>query len=258
MMRQLGAPIPDASSKYDGAAALLGKRLAWFANTLFTVYVIAIFSRILPPRLLDPLWQLNAATIVLDNATIPLLGMGLCYLATYLDPLNGNLRARSRLFSRLAGFAALGFLLLIPLQPCAGWTAYTASSNAQAKQVRTAYRSLDSLNQAVSTARSAEELQEAVRAIGGVSLEGLDPTVPLQELKLRLRQTVSTARGRIQQRAEAAKPSFFRAVVQPVSRGMLLALAYAIGFSAATSTWWPSLSRKLSARSASSTRGGMS
>lgn len=226
--------MPDPDPEYDATTSMLGRRLAMFANMLLAVYAISVLSHILPPRLLDPLWQLNAASIVLDNATIPLVGIGLCFLATYLDPLNGNLRARSRLFSRLALPAALGFLLLIPLQGFAGWKAYTTSSGVQASQLQRAYRSLEQLNQAVTTAESAEELQQAVREIGGVSLDGLNAAVPLQQLKARLRETVTVSRARIQQGAKATKPTFLTAVLQQVGRGMLLALAYAVGFSAAT------------------------
>jgi hypothetical protein len=64
----------------------------------------------------DPGWQGRLARTLLDSASLPLLALALLPIGRWLDPADPLLKRRQRSFSRLAGAAALGFLLLVPLQ----------------------------------------------------------------------------------------------------------------------------------------------
>ncbi len=73
-------------------------------------------TALVPFTPLDPGWQGRLARTLLDSASLPLLSLALLPIGRWLDPADPLLKRRRRSFSRLAGAAALGFLLLVPLQ----------------------------------------------------------------------------------------------------------------------------------------------
>jgi len=73
-------------------------------------------TALVPFTPLAPGWQGRLARTLLDSASLPLLSLALLPIGRWLDPADPLLKRRRRSFSRLAGAAALGFLLLVPLQ----------------------------------------------------------------------------------------------------------------------------------------------
>jgi hypothetical protein len=87
--------------------------LATFANTL-------VFSAF-PFQLLRPDWQLRMAGFLIPNGITALLGVVLVAISEEgLSSGNSSLLGKARLMRRLAGWAAIGYLILIPAQISAG------------------------------------------------------------------------------------------------------------------------------------------
>jgi len=98
-----------AQALFIGGAVLL----ASFANTL-------IFSAF-PLQLLRPDWQLRVAGNLLSFGASALIGVLLVAISQQgLSPQAGGMAPRARLIRKLAGWAAIGYLILIPAQVSAG------------------------------------------------------------------------------------------------------------------------------------------
>jgi hypothetical protein len=84
---------------------------------LFGLFLAFLLKLVWPVALLQPAWQLQFANGLRTTGLFPLLGAVLLLLAGRLHGPSGGALAGQLLWVRRAGFlAALGFLLLIPLQ----------------------------------------------------------------------------------------------------------------------------------------------
>jgi len=85
------------------------------ALVLFGIFLGAVVLRSLPIHLLDPVWQVSFATSLVDMGGYPLLGVVVLTLTHLLRPNHRALVRQLLGVSRLCRFAALGYLLLVPL-----------------------------------------------------------------------------------------------------------------------------------------------
>lgn len=83
---------------------------------LLGIFLVSVLVSAWPPKLLDPNWQLGLIQNLINNGSLALIGALLTHLAMAFHPGSDRLRARHIAFRRWALAAALGFLLLIPLQ----------------------------------------------------------------------------------------------------------------------------------------------
>lgn len=102
-------------------AADLPRRLSLLGLLLGLAYLLLVVTSSLPARLLEPQWQMQFVATCIDSAPIPLVGLALIHLATYLNPDDELLQNRTEWVSQLALAVALGLLLLLPLQTSAAW-----------------------------------------------------------------------------------------------------------------------------------------
>jgi hypothetical protein len=84
--------------------------------SLLVVFTSTVLGSILPARLMDPVWQLSTTATLINNAPVALVGLAGMHLANHLDPGHSILRRRLSVSARLARFAGVGFLLLVPVQ----------------------------------------------------------------------------------------------------------------------------------------------
>jgi hypothetical protein len=89
------------------------------AVLLATFLNLVLFS-LFPLRLPRPDWQLGVISQLLNGGTTALLGSLFICLGTLFSPRDLRARRYSRLVRRLATFAAIAYLLLIPAQLSAG------------------------------------------------------------------------------------------------------------------------------------------
>lgn len=218
---------------HQDVQTLLAHRLWYVSLGLFLIYAISVAAGILPLRLLDSAWQLQASRVLVDNGALPLLGLGLLHLASFLDPGNTPLRMRRSALANWAVLAMLGFLLLIPLQIGATLTSYASARQLQSNQLQAATNRLDLLLREISRAESVETIKARLVATQGMVPAGLDFSLPLPELKQRLDGSLRQARGLlVRQRQQNLDPAVIWRVIQESLRVSATAAALALAFAA--------------------------
>ena len=116
---------------------------------------------------------------LIKTAPFPLLGLALLQIAAELGPHDPLLKSRARLCSQLAVAAALGFLLLLPLQTVAGLQQGRSLNQAQAARIQGAEAKLKALHQAVAGAASNADLNQQLQKLEGPALGPADIAQPL-------------------------------------------------------------------------------
>ena len=215
--------------------AIVADRLAMVSMALLIVYVISVLAFILPPRLMDPLWQLSSIKIAVEAAPLPLLGLALLHLAAYLCPANLGLQRRREAWARLAILASLGFLLSIPLQGHAVWTSYRLSNSVANQQQASATERAEGVRQAIEQATSTADLQKRLQALQRPDLRiSLDasriPSIPLPQLKRQLLSRLDQAEGQFKARVAPIDPATSERITRESLRVMVSSIAFAIAF----------------------------
>jgi len=199
---------------------------------LLGIFLATVIVRAWPPKILDPQWQLAFSADLINNGSLALVGALLTPLALAFHPGSDRLRARRNAFRSWALAAAIGFLLLIPLQASAGWRLYrTISSNAEQQSSQSA-RKLAELRQAIATATSPQEIQAKLNQLVGNNT-GLTPTqlrTPIDQLRQELLAGADQAANRLQQRIEAQSSFKPDRLIKETIRIALSSLFYAAGF----------------------------
>jgi hypothetical protein len=192
---------------------------------------VAVLYASLPWRLLDPAWQLGISTTLLDNAPMPLVGLGLLHLAAFADPDNDAIQARRRSIAALAMAASIAFLLLIPLQGAAAWNTYRSATQQQTQVLRVATGKYAELRRAVAESGSVAEVQRRWQALLGARLN-VDPSLPLAKVKEEVLAIVQGSEQQLRQQQELTAAGGIRGLILRTLRGMALALAFGFGFAA--------------------------
>lgn len=218
-------------------AAIFADRLGVVALALFAVYLVSVLAFILPPRLLDPLWQLSSIKIAVESAPIPLLGLALLHLAAYIFPADIRLQRRRNALARLAILASMGFLLIIPLQGHAVWTSYHQSTTVAGQRQTNATKLAGNIRLAIEQATSAEDLQKRLVALLRSDLRiTLDArkfsSIPLPQLKQQLLGQLDKAEGQFKAKFAPLDPAATERITRETLRMMVSSVAFAIAFAA--------------------------
>jgi hypothetical protein len=208
-------------------------QLVAIALALLAVFIATLLPQLLPPRLLDPQWQLTLCGVMAENGVLPLMALGLLLLASYLDPANLWVLAIRFISSELAGLAAVGFLLLIPLQIFAVVTSNSSLELHQQKQRQTAQARLDALEQAIASAGNRGELNQLLQNLQAPPLPPSEQALPLSQLRPLLSQRLLQTRSLLQNKFSAPARAPLTTLVLQVLRGVVSNLAYALAFALA-------------------------
>ncbi len=224
---------PSSDSSRSGTAVLLSAPgLSVVALVLFVLFASLVAAALFPLLLLDPAWQLRLAAALINSAAFPLLGLALLQIAAELGPHDPLLKNRARLCSRLAVAAALGFLLLLPLQTIAGLQTIRTVNNAQASRIQGAEAKLKALRQAVRGAASNAELSQQLQKLQGPVLRPADISQPMPLLKAQVAAVLDQAALQISREREASQPRTPLLLLPELLRNALASLALALGFAA--------------------------
>jgi hypothetical protein len=199
---------------------------------LLGIFLATVVVGAWPPKILDPQWQLSFSAGLINNASLALVGALLTPLALAFHPGSDRLRSRRNAFRRWALAAAIGFLLLIPLQASAGWRLYRSVTSNAERQISQSARKLTELRQAIATATSPQELQAKLNQLVGKNA-GLSPTqlrTPFDQLRQDLLTGADQALNRLQQRIEAQSSLKPDRLIKETIRISLSSLFYATGF----------------------------
>lgn len=213
------------------------------STSLLVVFLAAVIFTALPPRLLDSEWQLDIIAALINNGPIALLGFLLVPLAVWIDPESRRLNARAIAFRRWSTAAALGFLLLAPLQGFASWQLQRNAHLNHSRGINQASRNLSHLRELITTSLSSQELAARVQSAPGGSalLPPTDLSKPLPQLRRELLDSVELGEKQLQQQrleAPAITPG------PPLKQSLRLAVsalayAYAFAFASGLLRWGP-------------------
>ena len=205
-------------------------KLVAIAFALVAVFIATLLPQLLPPRLLDPQWQLTLCGVMAENGVLPLMALGLLFLATYLDPANIGVLAIRLVSTRLAGLAAVGFLLLIPLQIFAVVSSNSSLQYHQQKQRQTAQVRLDALEQVIASSGSSDELNQRLQTLKAPPLPPSEQALPLPQLRTLLSQRLLQTRSLLQNKFSAPTQVPRSTRKLQVLRGVVSNLAYGLAF----------------------------
>jgi hypothetical protein len=217
------SPLP-----FEPTVACRGLSLAGLV--LIVVFLTLLSGVLFPVRLINPVWQLRLGGMLINQAPMPLIGLGLLHLAVLLDPLDPLLMRRLRPAAHLAVVAALGYLLLAPLLGHAALAQLHDQIEARDARLRLAGSNLEQLRQAVSAATSVPDLEARMNALQGPRLDAADRLQPLPRLRIRANALLDQAVARLS-RAKAAAPPINPWMLLPsIARNSVASLALALAF----------------------------
>jgi hypothetical protein len=208
------------------------RSLGQLALALTILFVTVLVGAMFPLKPFDPFWQARFIPALINIATLPLIALALLRIGTALAPQDPFLKGRRILFEQLAIAAALGFILLIPLQITANLRLQQRDVAEQTQRIKTIESRLSAVRQAVDEAKNSADLNARLRGLSFVELAGTEVTKPLPEL----REEVNTASARMQKQIALEKsnlPSANPLLLLPeLLRSSIALLALAGGYAA--------------------------
>ncbi|MEB3332522.1 MAG: hypothetical protein VKI83_08530 [Synechococcaceae cyanobacterium] len=209
---------------------MIARNFGRLALVLVALFASLVAAALFPVELLNPVWESRFIAAVLNAATLPLFALALLQLAAVLDPAAPALQRQRQLFSSLAIPAAIGFLLLIPLQVFSSLNLQATASQVQTRRLDQAARQLSEMRQALRQADSAADLNARLRRVNGPALEPADQLLPLPVLKAQVASVFDLAQRRLE-RERSAFPSVDPLRLLPeLLRTAVACLALACGY----------------------------
>ncbi len=208
-------------------------RLWLVAIGLLVVFVATVLNTALPLRLLDPRWLQGLIQVLLSQGFLPLMALVLLQLAVVLNPESSRLRRRRDRFSRLALLAALGFVLLIPLQLVSTWGSLNLLASGQNQQRLQGLAVIGQLRQAISTATSHQDLASRLAALPipqSGSSSPADLALPFPQRQRNLLEGLARSEAQLTSVAATAAPIPWPGLIEAALRVIPTALALAGNF----------------------------
>jgi len=201
---------------------------------LLVVFTSTVLGSVLPARLMDPVWQLSTTATVINNAPVALVGLAGMHLSTYLDPGHSILRRRLSVSARLAQFAVVGFLLLVPVQLMAVWKTIQTRETVQNRQMVVADRRIAEVRRAINSSSTVEQLQAELNRLnlGTLVVRGNPADQSLTSVREKLLQSLETTRSNLKNRITTPVPLLLWQLIQSSLQLIVSAIALAAGFAA--------------------------
>jgi hypothetical protein len=201
------------------------------STALFVFFATVILNILFPMALLNPAWLLRLATSLIGHAYLPLIGLTLVHLGTYLHP-KPSFEDLRRSLSQWAVIASLGFLMLLPLQGWASWHLIKQNFSSLEQGLSAPQDPLQAIEKAITEAPDITSLQTQLTILRGPTIAPQDAQRPLPELKQLLLRSLRQARANLQLKAKSSPDPRIWVLIQDVIRFSIGAIAYAIGFAA--------------------------
>lgn len=200
----------------------------WVGYTLFFVFLAQVLPGLFPVALLQPQWMVRASAAIRGTATLPLLGMALLILAYMIDKGVSPASNQLRVIRRLCTMAAIGFLLLIPLQSYGTVTSVRRQADESQGQVNKIVQTTNQIQKATNEV----ELRNAIRQLpGGEQLANRPFGADLQTIKTGLIARLGPTAKRLENQIKDRQNKVLQTLIIPLIRDGLICLAYALGYS---------------------------
>lgn len=218
--RETHGPLPDT------------RPLEWAGFSLLTLFCLWSLLAILPPQVLNPVWGHQLVTNLVNNSPLLLLGVALNRLAVALNPRESARQAWRLRICRLAGLAALVYLLLIPLDVVATWRQVQGLRLQAAEREQAMDRRYREALKANEGASSTSSLMQNLRAFQAPELSPQDQNRPLADLKRELSASLETSLTSQKAQIRRATPATLFAMGREALRLLLSCLVCTLGLSA--------------------------
>jgi hypothetical protein len=214
--------------------SLLGKRLFEAAVVLVVVYCATVLGFALPFRPFDAIWQLALAGALINNAPIALVGLALMHVSVRLNPGVPKQTLHLAQCARVAQFAAVGFLCLVPLQLMAVRQTLLTQQSLQNRQMSLAERRIAEVRRAISTSATVPELQRELTRLkmGTLTIRGNPSDSSLSGVREQLLTSLESSRSNLQSQLRRSGTGRIWDFVQLSLQGVVSSLALAFGFAA--------------------------
>ena len=209
------------------SATQMADSLQWLSFTLVLVFLAQVITALFPIALLQPEWMVRFSDSIRSIASLPLMALGLIMLANMIDDKVMPSSSHLQLLRRIASLAAIGFLLLIPLQTYGS----VVGIRSQLQQNQAQLNSLTSAAELVQNASNEPQLRDAIRAIPGADGVADQPLgADVKTIKLALLNKLRESTNRLQTQLDDSKTKAIENIIPPLIRDAIISLAYAIGF----------------------------
>jgi len=225
-------PAPEKARNVFSQANLLAHLASGGATTFLIGGVAAVVQALFPIRLDESQWQLGVLANLVANGSWILIGLVLIHLASVLQPRNEALSQRLMLWRRLAVLAAVGYLLIAPLQVAITWIGVDTARNTRERVISTSETQLKAYRNAVMGAANFNELNKRLGAIPGAPpLPKQASLVPYTELRERLLLQLEKDETLFRQRVQTLRPGPNTLELgRQTARGAIASLMLALGF----------------------------
>jgi len=197
---------------------------------LLVLFLTQVSGSLFPLEILKPAWQLRFATGLISSAPIALVGLALHKLASASGPRDHRLSLDHQRLAHLALLAAVGFLLLIPLQSQAILRQAATVQSAQVIRIQNAELRLAAMRRLLATASGAEELNRNLQQLNGPVLSPTDLAQPLPLLKAQVSAVLDQAALQIRRERQINPPLRRSWLIPDLFRNAIANLALAFGF----------------------------
>ena len=209
------------------SATQMADSLQWLSFALILVFLAQIITALFPVALLQPEWMVRFSGSLRGIASLPLMALGLIMLANMIDGKVMPSSSHLRLLRRIASLAAIGFLLLIPLQTYGT----VVGIRSQLQQGQAQLNSLTSAAVLVQNASNEPQLRDAIRAIPGADGVADQPLgADIKTIKSALLKKLRESTNSFQTQLNDSKTKAIQNIIPPLIRDAIISLAYAIGF----------------------------
>ena len=209
------------------SASQMADSLQWLSFALVLVFLAQIITALFPVALLQPEWMVRFSGSLRGIASLPLMALGLIMLANMIDGKVMPSSSHLRLLRRIASLAAIGFLLLIPLQTYGT----VVGIRSQLQQGQAQLNSLTAAAELVQQASSEPQLRDAIRAIPGADGVADQPLgADIKTIKSALLKKLRESTNSLQTQLNDSKTKAIQNIIPPLIRDAIISLAYAIGF----------------------------
>jgi len=206
----------------------LSKLLARSGLVLLALYGVVVLFDVLPPRFLQADWILNFAITLSNSISIPLVGIALITIGSYIAP-SGQAKLQIRI-SRLSAILSLLFLLIQPMLVFAVWKNLRELSTFNSEQVNLIKAKAAQLSNAIETAPTFEELQARMASLQGPVIPDKARSIALPGLKKQLLDAVRNAQTSFPTRLNTPASDAYKGVYKRIARTSILSLLGTIGF----------------------------
>jgi len=214
-------------------------RMASLASGGSTTFLIggiaAVVLAVFPLRLTNSQWQLGVLNNLVANGSWMLIGLVLLHLASMLQPTNTALNKRLMLWRRLAALAAVGYLLIAPLQVVATWIGVDVTRNTSDRVISKSEAQLKAYRNALMGSANLTDLKAQLKAIPGApTLPDQVSQIPYAEARARLLQQLDQAEAQFRQGVKTVrrgpnKLEIWRQTARTALTSLLLAVGFARG-----------------------------